>query len=130
MYVRLWHVLQTMIVCLLADYVPVVLNAATQDNFIWSQAKSKSSFPQYPLLTKKDGQKGYNGNEGLCFSNLTLLYDSWTLLYDLKHFYAFLYTLIWSWALLYNPVLNRNSCNTHFNHKKIVKNGCYGNDVF
>ena len=36
--------------------------------------------------------------------------------YDLKHFYTISNTLIWSWTLLYNPMLNQNihSRNTHF----------------
>ena len=33
-------------------------------------------------------EKVYGRNESLDFSNLGLLYDSWTVLYNLKHFYA------------------------------------------
>ena len=81
--------------------------------------------------------------------NLALLYDSWTLLYDLKHFYAiflqsyvipehfytisntfmqFPYTLIWSWTLPYIPKLNLNPHprNTHINQKRWLKKGFTG----
>ena len=43
----------------------VVINRATWDNFIRSEAKLKPSFPQYPFLTKKE----YYGNESLGLSN-------------------------------------------------------------
>ena len=59
-----------------------MLNRVTWHTSIWSQAKLKLPFPQYPFLTLFLTKKEYYGNEDLRLNNLV-------------HFYMILYNLIW-----------------------------------
>ena len=77
-------------------------------------------------------KKGYYGNESLGFSNLSLLYNSWTLLCDLNHFYVI---SVHSYMILNTSIRSQDkqeihSRNTLFQPSFFTQKGYYGNEVF